>query len=123
MKKSTFNILFYVKRNAVKANGKMPIMGRITVSGQAIQFGAKVEVSPNIWDAKSGKAVGKTQEVIETNGILESIKATMTKIYRELQERETTVTLNVLRTFSSEWRFSSKCFWNFLKNIIRMLKS
>ncbi|MDL2305062.1 site-specific integrase, partial [Bacteroides sp. OttesenSCG-928-D19] len=69
-----------------------PIMGRITVNGQAIQFGAKTEVNPKIWDTKSGKAVGKTQEVIEVNGILESIKATMTKIYRELQERETTVT-------------------------------
>jgi len=92
MKKSTFNILFYVKRNAAKANGKMPIMGRITVNGQAIQFGAKTEVSPKLWDTKSGKAVGKTQEVIEINGILESIRATMTKIYRELQERETTVT-------------------------------
>jgi len=92
MKKSTFNILYYIKRNAVKANGKMPIMGRITVNGQAIQFGAKVEVSPNLWDTKAGKAVGKTQEVIELNNVLESIKATMTKIYRELQERETTVT-------------------------------
>lgn len=92
MKKSTFNILFYLKRNAVKANGKMPIMGRITVNGQAIQFGAKVEASPKIWDTKAGKAIGKTQDVIELNGILESIKATMTKIYRELQERETTVT-------------------------------
>lgn len=70
----------------------MPIMGRITVNGQAIQFGAKTEVNPKIWDTKSGKAVGKTQEVIEVNGILESIKATMTKIYRELQERETTIT-------------------------------
>lgn len=92
MKKSTFNILFYIKRSAVKANGKMPIMGRITVNGQAIQFGAKVEVSPKLWDTKAGKAVGRTQEVIELNSILESIKATMTKIYRELQERETTVT-------------------------------
>lgn len=91
MKKSTFNILFYLKRSAVKANGKMPIMGRITVSGQAIQFGAKLEVNPKIWDVKAGKAIGKTQEVIEVNSILESIKATMTKIYRELQERETTV--------------------------------
>ncbi len=70
----------------------MPIMGRITVNGEAVQFGAKTEVNPKIWDTKSGKAVGKTQEVIELNGILESIKATMTKIYRELQERETTVT-------------------------------
>lgn len=92
MQKSTFNILFYVKRNAVKANGKMPIMGRITVNGEAIQFGAKTEVNPKIWDTKSGKAVGKTQEVIDVNGILESIKATMTKIYRDLQEQETSIT-------------------------------
>lgn len=92
MKRSTFNILFYVKRNAVKANGKMPIMGRITVNGQAVQFGAKVETSPKLWDTKTGKAIGKTQEVIELNGILDSIRATMTKIYRELQEKETTVT-------------------------------
>jgi len=69
----------------------MPVMGRITVNGQAVQFGAKVEISPKLWDTKTGKAVGKTQEVIELNGILESIKATMTKIYRELQEKETTV--------------------------------
>ncbi|MDD3506961.1 MAG: site-specific integrase [Parabacteroides sp.] len=92
MQKSTFNILFYVKRNAVKANGKMPIMGRITVNGEAVQFGAKTEVNPKIWDTKSGKAVGKTQEVIDVNGILESIKATMTKIYRDLQEQETSIT-------------------------------
>ena len=92
MQKSTFNILFYVKRNAVKANGKMPIMGRITVNGEAIQFGAKTEVNPKIWDTKSGKAVGKTQEVIDVNGILESIKATMTKFYRDLQEQETSIT-------------------------------
>lgn len=92
MKKSTFNILFYLKRSATKASGKMPIMGRITINGKAVQFGAKLEVNPKIWDVKAGKAVGRTQEVIDVNGILESIKATMTKIYRELQERETTVT-------------------------------
>ena len=56
MRKSTFNILFYGKKSAIKANGKIPIMGRITVNGQAVQFGAKVEVSPEIWDAKAGKA-------------------------------------------------------------------
>ena len=91
MKKTTFNILFYVKRNAMKANGRMPIMGRITVNGEAIQFGAKVDVDPKTWDSKAGKAVGRTKDVSETNYVLDSIKATMTKIYRELQEKETTV--------------------------------
>lgn len=92
MKKSTFNILFYLKRSGLKANGKMPILGRITINGKAIQFGAKLEVNPKIWDVKSGKAIRRAQDGIEVNGILDSIKATMTKIYRELQERETTIT-------------------------------
>lgn len=123
MKKSTFNILFYLKRNAVKANGKMPIMGRITVSGQAIQFGAKLEVNPKIWDVKAGKAIGKTQEVIEVNSILKSIKATMTKIYRELQERETTVTPERIKNIFFGIEVQQQMFWNFSRNIMKMWRN
>ena len=90
--KSTFSILFYIKRNGLKANGNMPIMGRITVNGTAVQFGAKVEIRPELWNVKAGKAVGRAPEVTQVNGVLESIKATMTKIYRDLQERECSVT-------------------------------
>ena len=90
--KSTFRILFYLKRNGQKANGNMPIMGRITVNGQAVQFGAKVEIKPDYWNVKAGKAIGKASGVQEVNAILESIKTTMSKIYRDLQERETKVT-------------------------------
>lgn len=90
--KSTFSILLYLKRNGQKANGSMPIMGRITVNGQAVQFGAKVEVKPDYWNVKAGKAIGKSNEVQEVNTILDSIKATMTKIYRDLQEKELHVT-------------------------------
>ena len=90
--KSTFSILFYIKRNGQKANGNMPIMGRITVNGQAVQFGAKVEVKPDYWNVKAGKAIGKTNEAQQVNTMLESIKASMTKIYRDLQEREKNVT-------------------------------
>ena len=90
--KSTFNILFYLKRNGQKANGKMPIMGRITVNGLAVQFSAKIEVKPENWNVKAGKAVGRNVEVQETNNVLESIKATITKIYRDLQEKENNVT-------------------------------
>jgi len=90
--KSTFSILFYLKRNGQKANGSMPVMGRITVNGQAVQFSAKVEIKPDYWNVKAGKAIGKTSGVQEVNAILESTKTTMTKIYRDLQERETNVT-------------------------------
>jgi len=90
--KSTFSILFYLKRNGQKANGNMPIMGRITVNGMAVQFASKVEIKPDYWNVKAGKAIGRSVEVHEVNNALESIKTTMTKIYRDLQEREKNVT-------------------------------
>ena len=91
--KSTFSVLFYLKRNGQKANGNMPIMGRITVNGQAVQFAAKVEIKPEYWSVQARKAVGRNRiEVQEANSILESIKTTMTKIYRDLQEKESSVT-------------------------------
>jgi site-specific recombinase XerD len=70
----------------------MPIYGRITVNGKSVQFTAKVDVNPDLWNVKAGKAIGRTKEIQEVNAILDSIRVTMTKIYRDLRERETDVT-------------------------------
>lgn len=86
--RSTFNILFYLKRKAKKSNGNAPIMGRITVNGKSAQFSAKIEINPDLWSVEAGKASGKSLSAQEINALLESIKTTMTKIYRDLQERE-----------------------------------
>jgi len=90
--KSTFSILFYLKRNGQKTNGNVPIMGRITVNGMAVQFAAKVEIRPEYWNVKAGKAIGRFIEAQEVNNVLDNIKVSMTKIYRDLQERESNVT-------------------------------
>ena len=36
--KSTFSVIFYLKRQAVKKDGTVPVMGRITVDGTQAQF-------------------------------------------------------------------------------------
>ena len=36
--KSTFSIIFYLKRQVVKKDGTVPVMGRITVDGTQAQF-------------------------------------------------------------------------------------
>ena len=38
MSRATFKILFYLKRNAPKKNGLIPVMCRITVNGKIAQF-------------------------------------------------------------------------------------
>ena len=90
--RSTFSVLYYLKRNGQKTNGNVPIMRRITVNGVAVQFAAKVDIKPNNWNVKAGKAIGRFTEVQEVNNILDSIRFTMTKIFRDLQEKESNVT-------------------------------
>ena len=42
VKRSTFKVLFYLKKNAPKKNGKVAIMGRITIDNQVAQFSTKL---------------------------------------------------------------------------------
>ena len=72
-------------------DGTIPIWCRITVDGQATRFSTKSSIHSDFWDAKAAKAFGKTREVMETNALLDSIKAGIYKVYYKLQERENNV--------------------------------
>ena len=61
--KSTFRVLFFLKRDKVKKNGNMPIMARITIDGKLAQFNTKLEVNPKNWQAKTGKVSGRGAEL------------------------------------------------------------
>ena len=59
--KSTFSVLFYLKKDKMKKNGLVPIHARITINGKQTQFNTKLEVLETNW--KSGRAVGKSMEI------------------------------------------------------------
>jgi len=42
-----------LKRNAIRKDGKMPIITRITVDGIIGQFNTKLEIQPNYWSVKN----------------------------------------------------------------------
>jgi len=42
--RSTFKILFYLKRDKQKSNGMIPLYCRITVDGQEARFGMKCDI-------------------------------------------------------------------------------
>jgi len=95
--KSTFKVLFYLKRNAQRRNGNMPIIARITVDGQIVQFSTKLEINPNYWNTKLGKANGRNAEIQGINSLLDEIKASVHQIYHELQRRESVVTAEKIK--------------------------
>ncbi|NEW84136.1 MAG: site-specific integrase [Mariniphaga sp.] len=90
--KSTFKTLFYLKRNAIRKDGRMPIIARITVDGKISQFSTKLEINPLNWNVDSGKALGRTQEIQQINTLLDEIKASVHKIYHEQKLRDSAVT-------------------------------
>ena len=53
--RSTFKILFYVRKNYVNKSGKVGIMVRITLNGEISQFSSKLDIDPKSWNTKSGK--------------------------------------------------------------------
>ncbi|MCS2341681.1 Arm DNA-binding domain-containing protein [Bacteroides uniformis] len=58
--RSTFRVLFYLKKGAPLKNGMLPIMVRITIDGEKVEFSTKLEIEEKKWDIKSAKAAGRT---------------------------------------------------------------
>ena len=90
--KSTFSVLFFVKKDKQKINGSYPIFVRITIDGVASRFNSKLDVQPKLWDGKAGKAAGRSAEATRINRLLDDINASLNTIYHELQRRDNYVT-------------------------------
>lgn len=72
--RSTFKILFYLKKNNPKPDGTVPAMCRITIDGTISQFSCKLTVLPHLWDTKAGRLTGKSTLAVKTNLTLDKIR-------------------------------------------------
>ena len=90
--KSTFSIIFYLKRQVVKKDGTVPVMGRITVDGTQAQFSCKVTANPDLWDTKGGRMKGKSAMALEENRKLDKMRVCINKNYQEIMDRDSFVT-------------------------------
>ena len=90
--KSTFSVIYYLKRQVVKKDGTVPVMGRITVDGSQTQFSCKLTVDPKLWDTKGGRVTGRSTAALETNRMLDKMRVRINKHYQEIMERDNFVT-------------------------------
>ncbi|MDR2691439.1 MAG: site-specific integrase [Dysgonamonadaceae bacterium] len=65
---------------------------RITVDGKEARFGMKCDVHPKYRDVNTGRATGRTADAVKTNALVDNTKASIYRVYRELQERDNYVT-------------------------------
>ena len=94
---STFRILFYARWEKKKENGRVPLQARITLDGDKVKFSLKVDVSPDIWDPKAGKATGQTKDALQLNRYLDSVKGQIITHYHRLAEANEVVTAHMIK--------------------------
>lgn len=100
--KSTFSVIFYLKKRRLKADEnaetvEFPIMGRITVNGKQTSITCKLSLNPSMWEVKSNRAKGKSEEAKNINSVLNDIRTKITNVYRELCVQEKIVTVAKVR--------------------------
>ena len=86
--RSTFKVLFYVKKGSEKPNGNLPLMCRITVDGEIKQFSCKMDVPPRLWDVKNSRASGKSVEAQRINLAVDKIRVEVNRRYQELMQAD-----------------------------------
>lgn len=95
--RSTFKVLFYLKRNAPKKNGLIPVMCRVTVNGKVSQFSCKLDVEEKSWNVELGRLSGRSLIAQEGNRMLDKIRVGINKAYQEICDRDNYATAEKVR--------------------------
>ena len=90
--RNTFNVLFYIKKNAPLRNGNAPIMGRITINGERTQFSTRLSVAPEHWDVGMGRIAGRSNAAGRINEQLSNIHYHIERCYNKLFYEQSFVT-------------------------------
>ncbi len=119
--RSTFKVLFYLKRNKEKTQSVVPLMGRITVNGTISQFSAKLTVPERLWEVRGGRAKGRSLEADRINRYLDDIRSQIDRHYRDIRDRESYVTAEKVKNawlgFGKRYRTLLSTFRSFTDDL------
>jgi hypothetical protein len=83
--RGTFSLMCYLKKSKELKNGEIPIYMRVTVNKQLVTFSMQGSILPSLWNQAKEKSNGKDRVAQELNHYIESAKARLYKIHRELE--------------------------------------
>lgn len=84
MERTTFSVLYFIKRTKINKKGECPIVMRITINGVRVEAYLKKYIDPALWDTVKGKAIGKTDYAKQLNLYLDTVRVNLMKIEHQL---------------------------------------
>jgi integrase len=93
----TFSLLYYLRKEKMDKEGKVPICLRITVEGKRSSLPTHQKIKPDRWNSKAQKVNGTNQETRSINAFLDNLKYRVQTCYRELGEKGGLITADIIR--------------------------
>ena len=99
-RKSTFSVLFFIKRKKLLKNGYAPVYMRITVDGRFLEASLKRGVNPKTWNEKKQRSTGRDRLSLELNDYLDDTLAKILKIHQRFADEKKIINP---KTILDEW--------------------
>ena len=90
--RSTFKILFYIKRQKIKADGKTAIPCRITIDGKSTAITTGEQCKSSEWNSRQGLTTDK-----KTNQRIGEFKELVEKTYQDILIKDGVVSVELLK--------------------------
>lgn len=85
MERTTFSLLFYIRRDKLNKRGEVPVFMRLTINGERADASIKRFIEPHAWNSAKGKANEKCRGGKDLNLYLDAISANILQIQRDLE--------------------------------------
>lgn len=84
----TFKVVFYLRKNRMKADGKVPIYSRIYLNNDRCEMGSTSQaVMPGEWDEKKMRVKGKSGAAMVINRNLDTLEEEFKGVFRRWEYR------------------------------------
>lgn len=98
VKKNTLSVLFIIKKAILLKNGEAPVCMRIIVNKRIAEVMIKQSIHIDLWNQKKECSKGKDRIATELNQYINTVRAKVLQIHRELEKDNKTITANIIKT-------------------------
>ena len=97
VKRNTLSVLFIIKKSKLLKNGEAPICMRITVNKRVAEVMIKRSIPVDLWNQKKECSKGKDRVAIELNHYINTVRAKVLQIHRELEIDNKPITADIIK--------------------------
>lgn len=97
MKRNSFGVLFFLKKNQLLKNGEAPVSMRITVNGKREEARTKKSINPALWSQAKECSRGRDRKSRDLNDYIESTRIRLSQIFNEMEQSGKHITSTILK--------------------------